>query len=242
MAKNNLIGKRFGKLTVIEETPKRINRCIVWRCLCDCGEYTEVRSTSLTSGHTCSCGCLQKERSSESARKDIANQKFGLLTALYPTDKRAPGGGSVVWMCKCDCGNNFEARATDLRYGHVQSCGCSNESKGERAIRQMLTASHIPFTTEQSFTTCIFPDSGKYARFDFYVNNTYLIEFDGKQHYQEDGGFFPSAVLEKTQTRDAFKNQWCKDNNIPLIRIPYNHLKQLTITDLLLETSNFIVK
>ena len=38
-----------------------------------------------------------------------------------------------------------------------------------------------------------------------------------------------------------FKNEWCKNNNIPIIRIPYAHLKELKIEDLLLETSQFIV-
>lgn len=38
------------------------------------------------------------------------------------------------------------------------------------------------------------------------------------------------------------KNQWCKDNNIPLIRIPYTHLDKLIIEDLKLETTTFLVK
>jgi len=37
------------------------------------------------------------------------------------------------------------------------------------------------------------------------------------------------------------KNQWCKNNNIPLIRIPYTHLEDLRLEDLLLETSQFII-
>jgi hypothetical protein len=45
-----------------------------------------------------------------------------------------------------------------------------------------------------------------------------------------------------TQEHDSFKNQWCKDNNIPLIRIPYTHLKDLCLEDLLLETSKYIVQ
>ena len=47
--------------------------------------------------------------------------------------------------------------------------------------------------------------------------------------------------FEKTKIHDAYKNQWCKENNIPLIRIPYTHLKDLCIEDLQLETSKFIV-
>ena len=44
-----------------------------------------------------------------------------------------------------------------------------------------------------------------------------------------------------TKERDAFKNEWCKENNILLIRIPYWHLKDLCIEDLKLETSKFII-
>ena len=47
--------------------------------------------------------------------------------------------------------------------------------------------------------------------------------------------------MKAQQERDIIKTQWCKDNNIPLIRIPYWHLKELKLEDLLLETSKFII-
>lgn len=79
-------------------------------------------------------------------------------------------------------------------------------------------------------------------RFDFYVNNKYLIEYDGEQHFvQREKGWNDPEKLKATQERDNFKNNWCKENNISLIRIPYTHLKDLKIGDLLLETSKFIV-
>lgn len=56
----NLIGKKFGKLTVIKEleshTPQRR-----WLCQCECGSTIGVNSYTLTSGHTKSCGCLRSE-------------------------------------------------------------------------------------------------------------------------------------------------------------------------------------
>lgn len=69
-----------------------------------------------------------------------------------------------------------------------------------------------------------------------------MIEFDGKQHCVSNGQFFTEEKVQQIQYRDKLKNQWCKNNNIPLIRIPYTHLKSLKLEDLLLETSNFIVK
>lgn len=54
----DFVGKRFGKLTVMEYAGKRsgMHR---WRCLCDCGRQTVVGQTLLQSGKTKSCGCLQ---------------------------------------------------------------------------------------------------------------------------------------------------------------------------------------
>lgn len=56
---NNLVGQRFGKLTVIELLPERNNlkRCM-YRCHCDCGNETIVAAISLRTNHTQSCGCL----------------------------------------------------------------------------------------------------------------------------------------------------------------------------------------
>lgn len=57
----NLVGKRFGKLTVIEQTNK-IKNLIAWKCVCDCGNEISVVTGSLRSNNTKSCGCLTVER------------------------------------------------------------------------------------------------------------------------------------------------------------------------------------
>ena len=56
--KIDMIGKRFGKLTVIEESATRRNAKVYWICKCDCGNIISVRSIDLRNGHTLSCGCL----------------------------------------------------------------------------------------------------------------------------------------------------------------------------------------
>lgn len=67
----SLIGKRFGKLTVIKETLSEISQR-KWECLCDCGCRTVVTSYVLNSGHTTSCGCARSDKVSLS-EKHIAN-------------------------------------------------------------------------------------------------------------------------------------------------------------------------
>lgn len=53
--------KTVGRLTVIEDTGERRGREPVWLCRCVCGNEVRVRSSSLASGETRSCGCLQRD-------------------------------------------------------------------------------------------------------------------------------------------------------------------------------------
>ena len=59
-----MIGLRFGRLTVIEKDVKRKDRKsrhTFWKCLCDCGNIVTVDGYRLRSGETKSCGCLRDE-------------------------------------------------------------------------------------------------------------------------------------------------------------------------------------
>ena len=64
-----MIGKRFGRLEVIEVVGKDNYRKNIYRCLCDCGNYTNAVSTKLTAGKKKSCGCLMKEYQKELSGK-----------------------------------------------------------------------------------------------------------------------------------------------------------------------------
>ncbi len=57
----DITGQRFGRLVVIEQLPERRRKHIVWRCKCDCGNYSDVLGYSLRYGTTQSCGCLETE-------------------------------------------------------------------------------------------------------------------------------------------------------------------------------------
>lgn len=59
-AKFNLLGKRFGRLTVIAAAGSHKGRCWVWRCQCTCGKVKDIESYQLTSGHDKSCGCRKR--------------------------------------------------------------------------------------------------------------------------------------------------------------------------------------
>lgn len=59
--KADLTGKRFGRLTVINEEQIRLGGSVVWLCKCDCGNYTKVRANHLKRGGVVSCGCYNRE-------------------------------------------------------------------------------------------------------------------------------------------------------------------------------------
>ena len=63
--KIDMIGKRFGRLTVIREDGKDARGNLKYLCKCDCGNEVTVRGYSLRSGDCQSCGCFRKEASSE---------------------------------------------------------------------------------------------------------------------------------------------------------------------------------
>lgn len=63
---NNLIGQRFGRLVVIENSGTKRSKSghtyRMWKCKCDCGNCKELSTANLTSGNTRSCGCLKADR------------------------------------------------------------------------------------------------------------------------------------------------------------------------------------
>ena len=62
--------------------------------------------------------------------KDITGMKFGRLTALEPTDKRS--FTSIVWKCRCDCGNICYVSRGHLKSGNISSCGCIKREKADK--------------------------------------------------------------------------------------------------------------
>ena len=120
----------------------------------------------------------------------------------------------------------------------------SGYSKGEMKIELLLIENNIKYKHQFIFSECKYKKELPFDYAIFNGNNSVkcLIEYDGEQHFK----YIPywhktEQGFKQQQLRDSIKTNFCKINNIPLIRIPYTHLQDLCIEDLLLETSNFIV-
>ncbi len=78
----NLIGQKFGKLTVLTSVKKfGHTRQIGWECICDCGNKTTLVGYSLRSGKTKSCGCLKRRYKKENPCFNGYNDISGLFFA-----------------------------------------------------------------------------------------------------------------------------------------------------------------
>jgi len=139
---HDLTGKVFGELTVLSKAEnQRNNGGIWWTCKCSCGKLYDVPGTLLVTGRRTHCSGKTHEKKYVSI--DITGQRFNLLTALYPTEER-DNKGSVMWHCKCECGNEIKVSYNVLVYSNMQSCGCQKK-KHDEELRTYLT--HIAGTS-----------------------------------------------------------------------------------------------
>lgn len=254
----DLTGNKYGKLTVLYRTTN-YKKKTMWHCKCECGNECDVDGGSLKNNNTKSCGCLHqqilKQHNIEQSElnKIKLGTKFGKLTVIEDLGIRKATENSKkgrrYYKCKCDCGNITIGTGLQLKSGNKQSCGCLT-SIGESKIAKILSQNNIRYITQYHFNDFYGTDgiNKSYYRFDFGIiddnnNLKYLIEFDGRQHFTgPESKWRDCSSLEEIQKNDKKKNEYALKHNIPLIRIPYFIYQNLTINDLKLETSEFLVK
>ena len=231
----DLTGNKYGKLTVLKKDEERKTKSgSYWICQCECGNVKSVKSSSLRRGEIQSCGCLRKEAAQKARENriiDLTGQKFGYLTVLERDDEeQKKHSGALYWKCICDCGTIKSIRGSNLTRkdgNRIISCGCFHRSLGEIEIYNLLEQNKINFIEQYRFQ-----DFSKKS-YDFAITNEQsqiirLIEFDGEQHYKESFSLSWES-LEIIQKRDKEKNQYAKDHNIPLVRIPYWERDKITL-------------
>lgn len=111
----DLVGKRFGKLFVLEyERSEQKHKHGKYRCLCDCGNITYPRKYSLLNGKSTSCGHCHQEQIYPGMRTNMLT-----IVKKLGRDKNR----NILWECRCDCGQMVAVAANAIRSGQL-SCGC----------------------------------------------------------------------------------------------------------------------
>lgn len=216
LAKEACDKRGYILLTTIEEfTGVKMN--VDFICLKH-GKQTMMLD-NLIRGHECRV-CSYEERA-KNLRNDIGYVQDRVESVngnklLNPEDYMDSFTRNLNIRCKC--GNIFTTSFHNYdRYGvdTCFSCSCK-ESSGEERIRKFLESCEVEFVQEKRFVDC---RDKKPLPFDFYLLKYNLcIEFDGQHHYQP---VFGQKHHEITIEHDNIKNQYCKENNINLLRIPY---------------------
>ena len=149
-------GMKFGSLTAIERVERPEEGAAFWLCKCECGTLTVVRSASLVSGNTKSCGCLRKNNYID----NMIGQKFGRLTVTKCLGMKKRNS---YFLCECECGSVCEVIGTKLKRGEIRSCGClmmdyqnrANDLTGERFGRwTVLSKKDVEKTGTHYFCQC----------------------------------------------------------------------------------------
>lgn len=140
--KKEMVGLKFGKLTVLQEQGKSSNGGICYLCKCECGGEKIVSGGELRRGNVSTCGhCLENT---------IVGQHMGNLDIVdfVKRDKK----GMAIFTCKCGCGNVFQTRWNSLRDGRTKSCGkCDETSLIGKRFGNLTVVKYVGTHKEREF-------------------------------------------------------------------------------------------
>lgn len=227
----------YLKINKIDKQKTEQEGITYFDCTClRCGKVHHLVSI-VDINKTKSCGCLRTEHFVEGHYENLEGQTFQHFKVLSLNKEMSLQKGKTYWNCLCTkCNKNIiPVWMWDLKAARRDNCGCYNvKSRGEERLNHCLTELNIKFIPEYSFED-FYTTKGHCYRYDFAIfdNNQLkcLIEYHGKQHYKD--GWKDKESLENIQARDQLKEQYCKNNNIPLIVIPYTDFEKINTQYLL---------
>lgn len=214
--------KNNSSCELISSEVKSVDSNLMFRC--ECGEIFKRTFYNFKKYEKRCPKCRESEKSLnmslnyEYVKNYIESYGAKLLSNEYVNAK-------TRLDIQCECGRKFKADFDKIKSRSKVRCNvCSKKtSSKEFIISQKLETLNIKHIEQYKFDDCIYKDK---LIFDFYIPslNT-CIEYDGEGHYEpfrfSKNKEAMQKKLEETKIRDTIKTQYCKDNNIKLIRIPY---------------------
>ena len=225
----DLTGRTFGQLRVLKKADDQSRSGGVWwQCECGCGSTYEAPATLLVTGKRTHCGGEAHRKNYAFA--DITGQRFSRLTALWPLETR-DSKGSVVWRCRCNCGNEVDVSYNCLMYSEVKSCGC-RKKEHDQNLGKFLT--HVDGTSIDMLKSRKLPANnttgvkgvylirGKYvAKIVFQKKQYFLGAFErleeaaeARKEAEEQINGSVLAHFEKWNARAVRDPQWARDNPV----------------------------
>ena len=200
-------------------------------CRCKkCGFEFELAPDHLYRGSKCpNCSTKYKRRTEETYKED--------LNKLHPDLELIPGSyinmkQEAKFKCK-KCGYEWSTNAGKIIWDNV-GCPLCSKSKGERLIQKILREKDIEFIPQYSFSVNFL--NRNRLDIDFYLPKYNLfIEYNGEQHYIPVKMFGGEVALQDQILRDEQLREYCKNNKINLLEIPYTYKTEEEIKVLILQ-------
>lgn len=183
-----------------------------------CGNVWSTTPNAFLSGTRCpSCAKRQQIERQTRSESDFQKEVASIFHDEYQVNGYH-GRHKRISAKHVVCGYEWKPYASQLLAG--EGCPKCKESVGERTIRLYLKKNNIAFEAQKCFEDC--KDKRKLP-FDFYLPEINLmIEYDGRQHFHKNDDYFGGEESFRLRHQhDLIKNQYCIDNGIRLLRIPY---------------------
>jgi len=193
-----------------------------WWICSKCGyNYRSNISSRTINGNGCS-SCSGKVVTDKNRLsllyEDIVLEWDYVKNKKLPSEYACFSNKKVFWICSF--GHEWITSISN-RTNLGEGCPTCNNSKGEEKIRRYLENNKMHFKKEMRIAECRY----KYSLpFDFGVyieNRLFLIEYQGRQHYESISYWGGDENFNKVKIRDGIKKDFCINNNIPFIEIPY---------------------
>lgn len=210
----------------ILKSQKYLNNSQKLLLLCGCGSEFTTTFDKFSSRNKRQCNsCSSKEISEkqlftfEEVEEYI--EKFG--QELVSTEYK---GVEHPLEIRCSCGKHYKQSLTLFKVSKTKLCPTCGKgmSWGERVIESILSENNLIFTPQKTYPHLVGDLSNHKLRYDFHIihdNKDYLIEYDGRQHYEPIEWFGGMDSFKRQQNNDKIKDDFAKSEGIPLLRIPY---------------------
>ena len=179
--------------------------------------YWDVQPSSVLQGHGCvKCKSDKISNKLSKTHEQYINELKNINPNIKVIEKYIGANTPILHKCLID-GYEWYVKPSNILSGY--GCPKCNESKGEKIICEWLNKHNIKYDSQKRFVNC---SDKNPLPFDFYLPEyNCCIEYQGKQHYESIKYFGGQEQFEYIQKHDVIKNEYCKNNGIPLLRIPY---------------------
>lgn len=212
--------------TLLEE--KYINNSTPMKMKCDKGHISFISWANFKKGRRCSICYKYRKLTYKEVYNYFKEYGYKLLSKEYINAHE---------KMKVECPEGHEFLISYAKFYTGRRCPICSSSAGAQEIRNILNSLNINFEREKIFKNC---KDKRYLPFDFYLPDYNIcIEYDGEQHYGINRTFkLTDKDFNYIKRHDTIKDEYCKNNNIKLIRIPYwefKNIKDILISNLFIE-------